>query len=90
MYIQEYDILRQLFNDPAASHEDLSARSGHPARILARILESLRNRGYIDENDRLTEQALRFAEERKPGNAIILAAGYGMRMVPINHSIPKA
>ena len=90
MYIQEYDILRQLFNDPAASREDLSARSGHPARILDRILESLRTRGYIDEKDRLTEQALRFAEERKPGNAIILAAGYGMRMVPINHSIPKA
>ena len=90
MNIQEYDILRQLFNDPAASHEDLSACSGHPARILDRILESLRIHGYIDENNHLTEQAVRLAEERKPQNAVILAAGYGMRMVPINHSIPKA
>ena len=28
-------------------------------------------------------------EEKKPENAIILAAGFGMRMVPINVEVPK-
>ena len=30
-----------------------------------------------------------FTEDNKPQNAIILAAGFGMRMVPINMEVPK-
>ena len=90
MYIQEYDVLRYIFNDPQISKEDLSARSGHPTRILDRILDSLHSHGYLDAEGQLTSRAMAFAAERKPENAVILTAGYGMRMVPISHATPKA
>lgn len=37
----------------------------------------------------ISEKALREAKEKAPKNAIILAAGFGMRMVPINTETPK-
>ncbi len=90
MYVQESDLLRFIINDPGASPELLSARSGHPMRVLERIIERLIEQGMITADRKPTEQALSFAAERTPRNAVILAAGYGMRMVPINHATPKA
>ena len=46
--------------------------------------------GYLDDCAQLTEKAKSEIRDRTPKNAIILAAGFGMRMVPINLSTPKA
>lgn len=43
-----------------------------------------------ETDTRLTEKAEKIIKTNKPKNAIILAAGFGMRMVPINTSVPKA
>ena len=45
--------------------------------------------GYIDDAVRPTSQALAEFRAKAPKNAIILAAGFGMRMVPINTEMPK-
>ena len=37
----------------------------------------------------LTKKAGNEMEEKRPKNAVILAAGFGMRMVPINVEVPK-
>ena len=37
----------------------------------------------------LTKKAENEMEEKRPKNAVILAAGFGMRMVPINVEVPK-
>ena len=46
--------------------------------------------GYLNENAQLTEKAREEVKNKAPKNAIILAAGFGMRMVPINMTTPKA
>ena len=47
------------------------------------------NEGYINEKCAVTPKALKEFKEKAPKNAVILAAGYGMRMVPINTETPK-
>ena len=45
--------------------------------------------GFLDSKMKLTKKAKKFIKDYSPKNAIILAAGYGMRMVPINTETPK-
>lgn len=45
--------------------------------------------GYIDEKAEITDKAKKLIRETKPERAVILAAGFGMRMVPINTEYPK-
>ena len=52
-------------------------------------IKELMNEGYINEKCAVTPKALKEFKEKAPKNAVILAAGYGMRMVPINTETPK-
>ena len=87
---QESDILYELFKEPFINQRILSETSGHSLGVVNRSLKRLITRGYLDENAHLTAKSLELFIELKPKNAIILAAGFGMRMVPINLSTPKA
>ena len=44
----------------------------------------------MDSSYHLTSFSYSLFSDCKPKNAVILAAGFGMRMVPINTSVPKA
>lgn len=87
---QERDILSALLVEPFINQRVLSEFSGHSLGVVNRSLKNLIKEGYLDDNIRLTEQAQKEFHEKAPKNAIILAAGFGMRMVPINTQGPKA
>ena len=87
---QERDILNGLFQEPFLNQRILAEMSGHSLGVVNRSLKSLIRDGYLDEHIQLTEKARDEFRRKKPGNAIILAAGFGMRMVPINLTTPKA
>ena len=53
------------------------------------LIKELKEHGYIDDKLELTDKAKELFSINKPKNAIILAAGFGMRMVPINVETPK-
>ena len=90
MNIQESDILRTIAGGTFTSQRQLAADSGYSLGVVNRSVRSLRAAGYLDKNARLTEKARLELEAHRPRNAVILAAGFGMRMVPINTSSPKA
>lgn len=90
MTIQEADILTALYRKPFINQRILSQDLGHSLGMINRGLRSLAASGYLDEHMQLTQLARAEVERRTPKNAIILAAGFGMRMVPINLSSPKA
>ena len=88
--IQEADILSSLHQEPFINQRILAEVSGHSLGVVNRALRSLISAGYLDERVQLTAQGKKIIKERAPKNAIILAAGFGMRMVPINLSTSKA
>lgn len=87
---QEADILRAIFAEPFINQRILSEMSGHSLGVVNRSLKTLINNGYINEDIRPTEKARHEYNTKAPKNGIILAAGFGMRMVPINLTTPKA
>ena len=67
----------------------LAEDSGHSLGIVNRSIKTLIAEGYLDESIQPTQKAIRELKEASPKRAIILAAGFGMRMVPINTEAPK-
>ena len=90
MNLQESDILRTLLYEPFINQRILSETSGHSLGVVNRSLRQLMDDGYLNEDAQLTGKAREEIKSKAPRNAIILAAGFGMRMVPINLSTPKA
>ena len=90
MNIQEADILKSLLREPFVNQRILAETTGHSLGVVNRSLKNLTEEGFLDENFRLTEKAKKEMKKRSPKNAVILAAGFGMRMVPINLTTPKA
>ena len=77
------DILNNLIKEPFINQRILAAQTGHSLGIVNRSLKELISEGYLDEEIRLTEKALREAKEKAPKNAIILAAGFGLSLIHI-------
>lgn len=86
---QERDILQIVTEQTFTSQRLLSKLSGHSLGIVNRSLKSLIEQGYLTEDKCLTPKAKQEIAAQKTERAIILAAGYGMRMVPINTEMPK-
>lgn len=86
---QEKDILNKLFTEPYVNQRALSEMTGHSLGIVNRSISQLVKEGYINEEMHPTLKAKDYFERHKTKNAIILAAGFGMRMVPINMEVPK-
>lgn len=87
---QECDILTNLYIEPFAGQRLLSEKSGHSLGVVNKSIRSLQEQGYLNAEMELTKKAKDAFKEKSPKNAIILAAGFGMRMVPINLETPKA
>ena len=89
MKIIEYDILNVIINEPFINQRILAETSGYSLGKVNQSLKTLIDEGYVNETFSPTAKAHNELKEKKPQNAIILAAGYGMRMLPINMEIPK-
>ena len=90
MNIQECDLLNALSAKPCVNQRVLSETIGCSVGSINKAINSLKDEGYISFEGELTPKAKSLIKIYSPQNAIILAAGLGMRMVPINHSLPKA
>ena len=86
---QESDILKTLITEPFINQRILSEESGHSLGVVNRSIKELIKTGYLDEEVQLTQKATDEFKMNAPKRAIILAAGFGMRMVPINTEVSK-
>lgn len=86
---QESDILNVLLSQPYTNQRVLSETSGHSLGVVNRSINNLIENGYLDESKSLTQKTFAEVKKQSPQRAIILAAGFGMRMVPINTEVPK-
>lgn len=86
---QVYDIVNNLMENSYTNQRAIAEATGYAVGSVNASLKQAEKEGYIDKDKMLTEKARAELDEKKPKNAIILAAGYGMRMVPINVEVPK-
>ena len=88
MNIAECNILMELQRSGSTSQRALARAVGHSLGVVNRSLKALHEAGYTDDGCRPTEKAA--AEFRaQPRQAVILAAGAGMRMIPLNMEVSK-
>lgn len=87
---QESDVLLFLYHEPFINQRIVSEQTGHSLGVVNRSIKNLMAEGYLDDSCQLTVLAQTTIREMTPKNAVILAAGFGMRMVPINRETPKA
>lgn len=88
--LQECIVLKTLKEKGYINQRILSEETELSIGIVNQSLKSLNEKGLIDGDYILTKKAKELFSSRRPRNAVILAAGFGMRMVPINLTTPKA
>lgn len=89
MNLRELDILKELSKDSYIDQSILTEISKYSLKEVEEALNKLIKKQLIHEDHTLTDLGIRELEKKKPRNAIILSAGPGTRMVPINADIPK-
>lgn len=84
------DVLMALYQNNYQSQRAIANETGHALGMVNKALRLLVSEQYIDKNMHICQKTIELFNRSKPKNAVILAAGYGMRMVPINYEAPKA
>ena len=82
-------ILNIIKKEAYVNQRQLSEASGYSLGKVNTSLAELVKAGYLNADYRLTEQAKELFTENRPNQAVILAAGAGMRMIPINTEVSK-
>ena len=89
MNVQELDILNAIRKNPNVNQREIANQSGYSLGFVNRVVKELQEEKWLSPTGELSEKAKTFIKENQPQRAVILAAGFGMRMVPINTEIPK-
>lgn len=90
MNIYEKEVLTTIKANKINNQRELSNKLGFSLGKINTTIKSLRTKRLIKEDSLdITSEAKKILDNNKVNNAIILAAGYGMRMVPINTELPK-
>lgn len=84
-------VLREMYNHPTSPAE-LATRCSLPEERAAEALVYAKEQGWAEQKAEaytLTEKGQKHLEKYQVSNAIILAAGFGSRCVPLTYETPK-
>lgn len=81
---KDFDILKLLLEMPYVSSDIISDLSGCSIAAVNRAVRRLTEGGFLDDSMQATAKGRELVNSSVPKNAVILAAGTGSRMVPIN------
>ncbi len=85
----ELDIIKYLACKPFGNQRELANNLRYSLGSINNCLKSLIANDYLTDDIKLTNKSNELLKITKPKNAIILAAGIGMRMIPINSLYSK-
>lgn len=85
----KYKILKVLITENVIDQRKISQLTKLSLGKVNNLLKELNKEKYISSNYALTSSGKEYVKSHHPQQATILAAGYGLRMVPINTEEPK-
>lgn len=87
---RECDVMKYLASHSFENQRTVAQSAGCSVGAVNQTLKLLEDCALINPDKSLTEKGRELIDSYSPKRAIILAAGFGMRMVPINMTVPKA
>lgn len=90
MNANSFLLLKELYKNTKSTQRELSKNFGWSLGMVNNNIKDLKKQNFLDGDLKLTKEAVTYLKNSHPKNAIILAAGFGFRMVPINQNKPKA
>ncbi len=90
MNIYELEVLKLIASVDYSNQRFIAEATSFSLGKVNEAIKSLVKKGYLASDFHLTKQAKDFLRRSRPDSAIILAAGFGLRMIPINNEVPKA
>lgn len=85
---RDWVVLATIVDKGYKNHRTLSEVTAYSLGLINSSLRKLVEKGYLDDNYGVTEETFKYIEKTRPKRAIILAAGPGLRMMPISKT-PK-
>ena len=89
MNIYKSDVMNAIIKEGYTNQRSIAEVTNYSLGKVNSAIRTLVDEQYLNEQLFITEKSLKEINRKKPKNAIILAAGFGMRMVPINTEVPK-
>lgn len=89
MNVYNLDVLNYIYANGYKNQRTIAEKIEYSLGRVNESLKDLVNAEYLTEEYQITNKTVNLINENKPKHAVILAAGYGMRMVPINSEQPK-
>lgn len=87
----EFEVLYKIYQNSEVSQRDLAGDLFISLGKVNQIIQSLVTQDMINHDSvyTVTKKGLDYLESHKVDNAIIMAAGFGSRFVPITYEMPK-
>lgn len=86
---KQFDVLECLIdNNDKLSQRDISEKTGLSLGTINKVLKELSELGFVS-NNAITSKGIEEMQNYRVKRAIIIAAGFGSRMVPITLNTPK-
>lgn len=89
MNIEEKIILQTIFEKKLGTQREIAENLNFSLGKVNKVIKKLVEKDLITQSNKLTESAEKIFSNNKVNNAIILAAGPGIRMIPINSEESK-
>ncbi len=86
---RDWVILATIVDKGYKSHRKLSEKTSYSVGLINSSIKKLISKQYITRDYQVTDKTFKYIEKTRPERAIILAAGPGLRMMPISKT-PKA
>lgn len=82
-------LLRELSNEPGLTQRALASRVRTSLGSVNALLSEAKSAGLLNEDATLTPAGQKYLEPFRVDGAVILAAGFGSRFVPLTYERPK-